>query len=669
MKKITSLLISIIALFIFNISANASTYLRGIVTSSSVIKANSSSDKVYMVNDEGATMSLSSPEAVEVLGESGSYYQIKFLYSGFEYIGYFPKSNLTVQTYTTDDAYEQSLISLGFPADYANKLAILHAIHPNWTFTPSYTGGVVGGMDFYTAVNNEYSVAARNVISGSNTSLRSTADAAYQNGVWIPLAGDGWYGASAQTIAYYMDPRNFLDESHIFMFENGGYNPITQTSDKIDLMLSGTFMKNPFYCYETSNNCTSGTHTFSDTFLTAAQDKQINAVHLVTRVIQEQGSNGSVLSLGQGYNGEYIGYYNFFNIGASGSTSVEVITNGFIYAVNKNWNNQHISIYDGSSLLANNYVQRGQSTKYYQKFNTIAAPYYGNQYMQNVESPYSEGYSTYKSYYKTYASLAEWDTALYDFLIPIYTNMGTSTTLDPSQNSDSTLKSLEVAECTLNPEFQSSAYNYDCYTSKDTTELNVSAAATNANAKVENTGKISLSADEATVNIVVTAVNGQTSEYIINVHRVEGDTSTPSEILNAIGKKVSGNYVTNIEANSDLSNLINSVTNKYHFATITVKEANGTTVTEGIVKTGQIITITNFGITSTFTVVIYGDVSGDGQINIVDLLAIQKHLVKSKTLIDQYLNASDLNKDNVVDIRDLLLEQKHIVGAYTISQG
>lgn len=665
-----TILFTFLCSFLLACNVDASTtYIQGIVKQYCSVKKSPDKNSATLTSDINSNISLSSPEAVEIIGESGDYYQIKFMYNGFKYTGYVNKSSVVAKTYTTDDAYEEYLLNLGFPRDYASKLAILHAIHPNWEFAPSFTNGVQGGMDFYTAVNGEADVVARNLLDSSNTSLRSTEDGAYKNGEWIALSGSGWYAASRQTIAFYMDPRNFLDESHIFMFENLGFNSATQTPAVINKVLGGTFMSNPFECKEGANNCPIGVHYFVDTFMSTGNDKKVSPVHLATRVVQEQGSKGSVLSLGYGFNGQYVGYYNFFNIAASGITDEEVILNGLKYAMNRNWNNQRVSIYDGASTIATNYIGRGQSTQYYQKFNTIASPIYGNQYMQNLRSPYTEGYRTYTSYYSSFATQEDWNNAVYDFLIPVYSNMGGETTLDTSGNADATLKSLNISSCRLNPSFQSSAYSYECFTPMDVKNVTVEAEATNVNAKVNNPGTVEINADEVIINIEVTAANGNTATYSINIHRIETDGYTPTEILNGIGIKVNGSYASNIEVGSDVSNVINSIVNKHHFVTIKLTDKSNAEIKEGTIRTGDKITITNAGITTTFTVVIYGDTSGDGLIDIRDLLIIQKHLVKSQTLSGEYYNSSDINKDGTIDIRDLLLEQKYLLGAYSISQG
>ena len=661
MKRIVLFIIIIIS-FCYALNVNASTkYVHGIIKGTTPTYSNSDFSK-RLYNDTGGAITLYSPDVVEVLEETDTYYKVNFIYSGFFYTGYIGKTNVSKSEYEIDDEYINNLVNTGFPMDYAKRLAILHAIHPNWNFTPSNTGKIEGGMDFNTAVQKEAEVVSRNLIDSSNTSLRSTEDGAYSNGEWISLSGSRWFAASKQTIGFFMDPRNFIDESHIFMFENLGYNPVTQTREVVTKIIGSSFMKDPFECIATSYLCNVGTHNYVDTFLQAGVDKSVSPVHLATRVIQEQGSKGSVLSLGHGYKDQYIGYYNFYNIGASGKTDEEVIINGLTYAKNRNWNNQHASIYDGSSTIASNYIKIGQSTLYYQKFNTILLNF-SHQYQQNVKAPYSEGYNTYASYRRSYQSDEEWNNAVYEFLIPIYSNMPASTTLDVSGNADATLKALNIKECNLNPSFQSSAYEYDCYLKKDITEVNIEAAATNSLALIDDISKVVLDSDEVKVEIGVTAANGNKAIYVVNIHRIDTDGYSPVEIINGLGYKINGNYITNIEVGSDMSNIVNAIQNKYHFASVNTENSIGK------VRTGYKLTITNAGITSTYSISIYGDASGDGEIDIRDLLIIQKHLVGAKVLTDEYLISADINHDGAVDIRDLLLEQKHLLSQYTITQG
>lgn len=104
--------------------------------------------------------------------------------------------------------------------------------------------------------------------------------------------------------------------------------------------------------------------SYAQTFRDAGEKNQISSVHLISRVIQEQGSKGSSLSSGD--NSEYPGYYNFFNINANGKTTSEVIHNGLAYAKKKGWNSPYNAIIGGAALL-NDYIKYGQNTLYLQK--------------------------------------------------------------------------------------------------------------------------------------------------------------------------------------------------------------------------------------------------------------------------------------------------------------
>lgn len=61
-----------------------------------------------------------------------------------------------------------------------------------------------------------------------------------------------------------------------------------------------------------------------------------------------------------------------------------------------------------------------------------------------------------------------------------------------------------------------------------------------------------------------------------------------------------------------------------------------------------------------YTVVLRGDVNGDGKIDISDLVLISRYIAGAKTLAAPHLNASDTNKDGKTDISDLVLTSRHI---------
>ena len=102
-------------------------------------------------------------------------------------------------------------------------------------------------------------------------------------------------------------------------------------------------------------------------------------------------------------------------------------------------------------------------------------------------------------------------------------------------------------------------------------------------------------------------------------------------------------------------------------ALVTVKNG-GKEKTSGNLLTGDIVTITSGEETKSFTVVLYGDVSGDGKITILDLLKVQKYLLNTSNLTGAYKEAADVSKDGKITVLDLLKVQKHLLGTSYISQ-
>ena len=228
MKK---LLLQILLVFSFFHVTNAfadTTYIKGTIKKDEgTISIRNSCNTNYSIlkDDEGINISIRYPETFEILSQKGDLYEIYFQYKGFYYVGCTRVSYVDKEEYIVTDATVNEMLNAGFNDTYAKKLAILKTIHPNWNFIKYDTG-----LTWNEVIAGESQYINRNLISGSNTSLRSTADGAYSNGVWNTFSGPGWYAASVQTIKYYMDPRNFLNDGHVFMFEKLSYEENNHTS-------------------------------------------------------------------------------------------------------------------------------------------------------------------------------------------------------------------------------------------------------------------------------------------------------------------------------------------------------------------------------------------------------------------------------------------------------
>ena len=301
-----------------------------------------------------------------------------------------------------------------FPEGYRPALEALKQKHPNWTFVRQNTG-----LDFQTAVNNELQ-------GGKSLVYKSYGDYC-KEGQHSP----NWYFASEDVLKLYMDPRNSLQENAIFQFEQLTYNASYHTEEAVKNFLEGTFMNSSQSAPETSMKFY---HIFWS--IGAEENRQVSPFHLAARVLQEQGEGTSPLISGT-YPG-YEHYYNYFNVGASGSTNEEVIRNGLNYAKDHDWHGAYYSILGGAEVISASYIRKGQDTLYLQKFNvspTASNPVYTHQYMQNISAPTSEALSM-KKLYESAGALEN----TFVFKIPVYENMPASPCPMPTSSTNVVLQ-------------------------------------------------------------------------------------------------------------------------------------------------------------------------------------------------------------------------------------
>jgi SpoIID/LytB domain protein len=104
--------------------------------------------------------------------------------------------------------------------------------------------------------------------------------------------------------------------------------------------------------------------------------------------------------------------------------------------------------------------------------------------------------------------------------------------------------------------------------------------------------------------------------------------------------------------------------------TLGVIASDGAAKTEGSMATGDFVRTVYGGGTSYFdlSVVLYGDVDGDGSVTQSDLDALRQHILNTTRLTGPYLAAADLNHDSTVDSLDVLLLMKALNGEYSINQ-
>lgn len=193
-----------------------------------------------------AVAKLSKGTAVTVIGEKNAsdgalWYEIRFSASnGAETTGYVLNSYVKFPvTYQSDKDFEAYLTNQGFPESYKTGLRQLHAQYPQWVFTAQHTN-----LEWETVIQNEAVVGRNLVHKNSISSWKSIADGAYNwdSSSWPGFDTSSWVAASEGIIRYYMDPRNFLDETYVFQFLSQSYDASAHTKEGLELMVAGTFL-------------------------------------------------------------------------------------------------------------------------------------------------------------------------------------------------------------------------------------------------------------------------------------------------------------------------------------------------------------------------------------------------------------------------------------------
>jgi beta-N-acetylglucosaminidase len=245
----------------------------------------------------------------------------------------------------------------------------------------------------------------------------------WKNGAYVEMDSGGWVTPTKEITAYFMDPRNFLDFTYIFQFEDLLY------SDKHTVTGLKAILPTKYDGY-------------AEDLLSAARDANVSAYHLATRMTQE----GTKID---GTWPGYEGYYNFFNIGAYAHSGNGAVTNGAIYAKKQGWDTPYKCILGSAQQLGKNYIHKNQNTIYHQKFNVAGENLYSHQYMSNINAPASE--SKIRSNKATPEELKNGMT----FIIPVYKEMPAIISPKPSEtgNNNNFLDSLTVEGFAISPTF------------------------------------------------------------------------------------------------------------------------------------------------------------------------------------------------------------------------
>ncbi len=541
------------------------------------------------------------------------------------------------------EGYEQELMAKGFPADYAEKLAELQLAHPNWIFEPLLVSDLNSNYTFDYIISKETRKPDINLIyvadqyepfyDPSNTTR-------YDNG--------HWRAPSKEAVEYFMDPRNFLNERDIFQFEDLGYHDRDYDTG-VDWILSGTFMEDM--------TLESGV-SMKDYILATGKELSVSPVHIAARIRQEQGVKGSsdmisglagdrllyyyenqiykndngdlVNAPTSGYTAEellsYNGYYNFFNIGATGTGTFYIYLKGMQKAItgteemteawdgDPSWNTREKGVYGGVYFLKSKYIDYYQNTLYLQKFcvDPRSPSPFSHQYMQNVGAALSEGRSAYKSYKDAGLLNSE-----LTFLIPVYEGLPEQPCPDLSAGNSSYSPSDDIV----------TYVTYSNFPYKSNKTYNA-----------ETIGETEVGYGEQ-----IRVQGWSVHTYGTKVYEISIDGGEFKEIKSYPLDHVQDAY-------SEQYPLSAAVNGYQHF--IAASELGGGEHTLTVRAKTSVNTYNLVNVIKVNVIEIKGELDGDGQVTSSDLTLLLRHLAGHD--VDFYGNA-DVNGDGKVNNRDMIM--------------
>ncbi len=515
-----------------------------------------------------------------------------------------------------------------FPEDYQVLLKemVREQGHPNWTFDAYYTG-----IDWNELVANETDHGHNRVHNSSNA-------------LWKCSCGNvatGYACASSDIIKYYLDPRNFIgDDIKIFQFLETSYNERIHTTQGISSVIKGTFMENKKVWVNEQGREMS----YEEIILEAAKQSQMSPYSIATKIIQEVGSKGSD-SVSGNYPG-YEGYYNFYNYAASDGGSP--IAKGLEYAKNgkenmsgedKNrlllpWNNPYRAIVGGAKLLANSYTNAGQNTAYFYKWDVVGSSIlkagqtqtissskcFRHQYMTNIQDPASQS----KKLYNTYVDATILDEKL-NFVIPVYNNMPKANKFPTNlTTNDGKLYYMTGTAVKVRSAPTTSGTVLATMNTLDEVVAVIERKCANANGY-----------DWDKVKISSGIVGYMASKYLAPCE----DTKVAV---------VEGN---NVKAIPNAT--VKSMVNELGITSYEVTTADGKKKAEGD-KIGTGYKLKDKNHNKEYTLVVMGDVNGDGKVLATDALAVLRSSTGANSLKGVYLQAADANGDGKVLASDAL---------------
>lgn len=493
--------------------------------------------------------------------------------------------------------------------------------HPKWKFKILYT-------------NLSWDEVLKKEFVGHGSSPKNLVASSFSKNWICPTCGDkpydngSWRCASKEAIAYMMDPRNILNGVNIFQFEE-----LTSESSDVKVvksMTKGTYLEG-----------------HEKGIVKVGNQNGVNAYYIVARLIQEQGRDGSELVSGK------TGYYNAFNIGASGKTNDEVIANGLAYAKKKGWDTLEKSINGGIEFVAENYIKKGQSTIYLQKFNVTSKDTFAHQYQQNLTAAQTEAAELRDTYIDIDAYNSE-----HTFIIPVYKNMPKTATKSPDGGAAPTAEA-ELVRVNVNSSLKIRKSPTDSTAVGWLWKDEIAVRLEKATKKIGGTYWDKVQKADGTEGYTARETFDNESEYKLYLVPLNVDTGN-SESDNNNDNNIKQSDKLKVDEKNKIITVLpgviaQDILDAFGGPTkITKQDKSFLDNEQSVIGTGYIVE-------DKYTVVKKGDTNGDGYVDTGDTFMLKCVVKKTKKFSDKYYKSSgDVNNDGYIDTGDTFVLKKEV---------
>lgn len=165
---------------------------------------------------------------------------------------------------------------------------------------------------------------------------------------------------------------------------------------------------------------------------------------------------------------------------------------------------------------------------------------------------------------------------------------------------------------------------------------------------------------------------GESKLYLVPVNgeKQQQTTSTQEPKAPKVEElKFDNEMVSGIEPNTNSEQIKEYISEK-NLGEVLIQNMDGK-ILEGTEKigTGGKIIITKNNCKEEYTIIVYGDISGDGKIDSMDLFDMKQHMLKQNTLNGAFYKAANITKtDDIIDSMDLFELKQHLLKTKLIEQ-